>query len=142
MSGVPPLFWISRHRGQCLDLGMSLVQAESSRSPRRLQLSRAEQSSPEATLGPLQVLSLQCLQCSTALDVLKGPLCPKCCPLKRKLLHIKLQKGLEGGTGMESGTFCTKLPKKVPVQRSWQLLALREQHAAREGPGEQSRSEN
>lgn len=31
---------------------------------------------------------------------------------------------------MEAGTFCTKLPKKVPVQLSWQLLALREQHAA------------
>lgn len=43
---------------------------------------------------------------------------------------------------MEAGTFCTKLPQKVPVQLSWQLLALREQHAAREGLGEQSRSEN
>lgn len=112
MSGVPPLFWISRHRGQCLNLGMSLVQAESSPSPRRLQLSRAEQSSPEATLGPLQVLSLQCLQCSTALDVLKALLCPKCYPLTREVLAIKLQKALGEPLGWKQGPFAPNSPKK------------------------------
>lgn len=133
MSGVPPLFWISRHRGQCLDLGMSLVQAESSRSPRRLQLSRAEQSSPEATLGPLQVLSLQCLQCSTALDVLKGPLCPKCCPLTRELLHIKLQKGLEGGHWDGIRDLLHQAPQKSPSAA--ELAAASAQGAARSKRG-------